>query len=202
MIKLKNVLSAVVMIVAVGCVIPASAQDSPASAAVKKDSTKIFQKALIIAFVKDEATRKITEDKFVEELKGRGIASYKYLGTVDTRTSESVLSDKLKQDGFDGVVLIKLATVDQTKQAAPGNTSSSGSSWYGAYSNTYPMFANPSNYPVGKVYNVEINVYSLVTDKLIWRGTTSAVNTSNTGRMIDQVITMTKQQMKSQGFIK
>lgn len=201
MIRFQKILSIVITTVAIGYAIPTYAQDNRPVVEVK-DSTKIFQKALLIAFVKDEPTRKIAEDKLADELKGRGIASYKYLGTIDTRTSESVLSDQLKQDGFDGVVLMKLAVVDKNKQAAPGNTSSPGSSWYGAYSNTYPMFANPNNYPVGKVYNVEINVYSLVTDKLIWKGTTSAVNTSNTGKMIDQIIIMTKQQMKSQGFIK
>src|SRR4051794_37992166 len=79
----------------------------------KKDSTKMFQKILFVALLKDNATRRIAEDKLVAEVKGRGVASYSYLGSLDTRSDESVIADKLRRDGFDGVVVMRLAPIDK-----------------------------------------------------------------------------------------
>src|SRR3954465_632892 len=79
----------------------------------KKDSTKMFQKILFVALVKDDAARRIAEDKLVEEVNGRGVASYTYLRSVDVGSPEAVISDKLKRDGFDGVVMMRLAQADK-----------------------------------------------------------------------------------------
>jgi len=162
----------------------------------------VFQKILFAALLKDNATRRIAEDKLVAEVKGRGVASYTYLRSVDTRSSESVIADKLRQDGFDGVVVMRLTTVDKNSAYVPGNYPSYYSSWYGYYSSTYPRFNDPSYSSPGRVYNVEINVYSLEKNKLLWTGITSAVNTTDTNKMIDNIIASVKQKMKSQGLIK
>jgi len=45
-------------------------------------------------------------------------------------------------------------------------------------------------------------VYSLVQNKLVWTGVTSAVNFTDTNKMMDNVISMIRQRMKSQGLIK
>lgn len=201
MIKLHFILLVIAVAFAFGCTPATSVQNSQVSAAIKKDSTRLFQKVIFFALVKDDATRRIAEDKLAEQLKGRGVASYKYPGISSTGTNETILSEKLKQDGFDGLVLMRFTTV-AARQPAPGNAASASNSWYSFYSNTFPVYSNPNNYSQANIYHVEINVYSLATDKLLWTGITSAVNTDNTGKMIDQLITMTKQQMKNQGFIK
>src|SRR4051794_25068477 len=136
----------------------------------KKDSTKVFQKILFVALLKDNATRRIAEDKLVAEVKGRGIASYNYLRGLDTRLSESVIADRLRQDGFDGVVVMRFATVDKNATYRPGSYPSYYSSWYGYYSSTYPRFNDPGSYSSRGVYQIETNVYSLGKNKLLWTG--------------------------------
>src|SRR5438045_86708 len=87
--------------------VPASKIENEWTAPIQKtDTTKVFQKILFAALLKDDATRRIAEDKLVSEVKGRGVASYNYLKQIDTRSSESVIADKLRRDGFDGVVVM------------------------------------------------------------------------------------------------
>jgi len=168
----------------------------------KTDSTKMFQKILFVALLKDNATRKIAEDKLVAEAKGRGVASYSYLSEIDTRANESVIADKLRQDGFDGVVVMRLATIDKNATYVAGSYPNYYNSWLGYYSSAYPSFSDPAYYSSAGAYNIETNVYSLTKNKLIWTGITSAVNTTDTNKMIDNIIATIKQKMKSQGLIK
>ena len=200
--KLYYVLLICFIILLHACV-PASKIENEWTAPVQKtDSTKVFQKILFAALLKDDATRRIAEDKLVAEVKGRGVASYTYLKQIDTRSSESVIADKLRQDGFDGVVVMRLTTVDKNSAYVPGNYPSYYNSWYGYYSSTYPRFNDPGYSSQGGIYHVEVNVYSLGKNKLLWTGITSAVNTTDTNKMIDNIIASVKQKMKSQGLIK
>ena len=200
--KLWNIL-AICFIFFIKACTPASKIENEWTAPVQNtDSTKIFQKILFVAFLKDDATRRIAEDKLVAEVKGRGVASYSYLKGIDTRSTESVIADRLRQDGFDGVIIMRLATVDKNAAYVPGNYPSYYNSWYGYYSSTYPRFNDPGYSSQGGIYNVEINVYSLEKNKLLWTGITSAVNATDTNRMIDNIIASVKQRMKSQGLIK
>ena len=168
----------------------------------KKDSTKLFQKILFVALLKDNAARRIAEDKLVAEVKGRGVASYNYLAGINTQVSESVIADKLRQDGFDGVMVMRLITLNKNAGYVGGGYPSYYNSWYSYYSSTYPGFNDPNYYLSGTAYNVETNVYSLATNKLVWTGITSAVNTTDTNKMIDNIIAAIKRKMRSQGFIK
>jgi hypothetical protein len=184
------------------CTPSATIQNEWSNPEQKVDSTKHFQKILFVALVKNVSVRRITEDKLVKEVNGRGVASYSYLGNMDMKTDENVLSQKLKQDGFDGVVVMRLTSADKNAAYVPGTYPAYYNSWYGYYSSTYPRFNDPNYYPATNVYNVETTVYSLNTNKLVWTGVTSAVNLSDKNKMIDGVIAAIKQKMKSQGLIK
>jgi hypothetical protein len=201
--KLSYILSFTSIILYLEACEPASKMENEWSTPVQKtDSTKRFQKILLVALLKDESTRKIAEDKLVAEVKGRGVASYTYLRNIDTRSTESVISDKLKQDGFDGVLIMRLAPDDKSATYAPGNFPSYYNSWYGYYSSTYPRFNDPGYYSTGGVYHIETTIYSLKDNELVWTGITSAVNITDKNKMIDNTILAIKQRMKSQGLIK
>ena len=191
----------IVSTAAYACVSPAEMQQTWSNPEQQKDSTKLFQKILFVAFVKDAAARRIAEDKLVHEVKGRGVASYSYLGNENVNEDKSLLSERLKRDGFDGIVVMRMITINKTGVNTPGTFPSYYNSWYGYYSSTSPAFNDPS-YATSNIYNIETNVYSLAEDKLLWSGVTSAVNISDTHKMVDKVIASVKERMKSEGFIK
>lgn len=189
------------IIAGVSCVSPTPIADSWTAPPTPRDSSKLFQKILLVALIKDDAVRRIAEDKMAGQVKGRGIQSYQYFTSADFQSGESIMNEKLKRDGFDGIVIMRLLQGETGSAAAPGNTQTPNSSWYGYYSSSFPGFVN-NNISANTVYHIQTNVYSLTADKLLWTGVTTAVNTTDTNRMIDGVIAAVKQKMKQQGLIK
>ena len=151
-----------------------------------------YKKILVMGLLKDESTRRIAEDKMVAAFKNvTAVQSYSYLQPGDTIRSE--VEDKLKKDGFDGVVIMRLADVDKSVSYVPG-TGYGG--WYGY------RYATPGYYQEDKTFYVETNFYSLPETKLLWSGTTSSVNPSKLDRTIDDVIATLKSQLQKQKLIK
>ena len=84
-----------------------------------------FNKILVMGLLKDESTRRIAEDKMVKAFKSvTAVPSYSYLQPADS--IESVVEDKLKKDGFDGVVIMRLADVDKSVSYVPGQVMEGG----------------------------------------------------------------------------
>lgn len=156
----------------------------------------------MLALLKDDAVRRLAEDKLVNEVKGRGVQSYKFFNSYDYKSSESVLNEKLQREGFDGMVIMRLAGQDKSANYAPNNYPNSYNNWYGYYSDTYPRYSDPNYFAPGSVYHIETNVYSIIDNKLLWTGITTAVNTNDTNKMIDGIIAAVKDKMKKQGLIK
>jgi hypothetical protein len=151
-----------------------------------------YKKILVMGLLKDESTRRIAEDKMVAAFKNvTAVQSYSYLQPGDTIRSE--VEDKLKKDGFDGVVIMRLADVDKSVSYVPG-TGYGG--WYGY------RYATPGYYQEDKTFYVETNFYSLPETKLLWSGTTSSLNPNKLDRTIDDVIATLKGQLQKQKLIK
>ena len=151
-----------------------------------------YKKILVMGLLKDESTRRIAEDKMVAAFKNvTAVQSYSYLQPADTIRGE--VEDKLKKDGFDGVVIMRLADVDKSVSYVPG-TGYGG--WYGY------RYSSPGYYQEDKTFYVETNFYSLPETKLLWSGTTSSLNPNKLDRTIDDVINTLKGQLQKQKLIK
>src|SRR6478752_2074014 len=79
----------------------------------QRDSTKMFQKILLVALLKDAYTRKVAEDKLAEEVRPRGVVSYNYLPNYQANADTGLISNRLRQDGFDGIVIMRFITIDK-----------------------------------------------------------------------------------------
>jgi hypothetical protein len=151
-----------------------------------------FKKILVMGLLKDESTRRIAEDKMVAAFKNvTAVQSYSYLQPADTIRNE--VEERLKKDGFDGVVIMRLADVDKSVSYVPG-TGYGG--WYGY------RYATPGYYQEDKTFYVETNFYSLPETKLLWSGTTSSLNPNKLDRTIDDVIATLKSQLQKQKLLK
>jgi len=151
-----------------------------------------FKKVLVMGLLKDESTRRIAEDKMVAAFKNvTAVPSYSYLQPGDT--VRSAVEERLKKDGFDGVVIMRLADVDKSVSYVPG-TGYGG--WYGY------RYSSPGYYQQDKTFYVETNFYSLPETKLLWSGTTSSLNPSKLDRTVDDIIHTLKGQLQKQKLIK
>lgn len=167
-----------------------------------QQNPKPFTKTLFIALLKDESTRRITEDKLVAMSRSKGVQSYTYFTDADLKMTDEELTKKIKADGFDGVVVMSLSDVDKSQTYVPGSSPGYYGTWSGYYRYAAPYYSDPGYYRTDKTYYIETSIYSLVRGKLVWTGTTSTVNPTNVEKMIDEIATVIKDKMRQQGLLK
>ena len=186
------------MILLAGCGPSTKIEKSWTEPSLLNAPIKPFEKALVVGLLKDESTRRIAEDKMVAAMKAKAVQSYLYLQAGDSKDNADEITARLKKDGFDGIVIMRLADMEKSMSYVPG-TSYGG--WYGYYSYAAPMHYSPGYYTEDKTYYVETNVYSLENDKLLWSGMTSTLNPGKTDKMIDDVISTIKTKMQEEKLI-
>jgi hypothetical protein len=173
-----------------------------------------FKKILVVALLKNEATRRITENRICA-IGPKFKSSYAVLnGTTLDLTKEQKLRI-LKDENFDAVITMRLVdTVKETEYVPGTNTSmyyggyggmyggygayGGFGGWYGMYS---PVYYDPGYYQESTSYLVETNIFSLEKDKLVWTGTTKSTSGSDVGLLVDSIIATVMDQMKKEGFM-
>ncbi len=151
-----------------------------------------FKKVLVLASLKDASSQRIAEDKVVAAMKNvQAVQSYKYLQAGDT--VQARVEEKLRKDGFDGIIVMRLTNVDKSLSYTPG-TAYGG--WYGY------RYATPGYYSEDQTYTVTTDFYSILQDKLIWSGTTSTLNPTQFDQTVDDIITAIRNELVSKGLVK
>lgn len=171
-------------------------------------SANQVDKILFIALVKDESYRRVVEDKLVALSNGKGIASYTFItGNNLTKTDKAAITQRLKADGTDLIVIMRLLDVKEESRYVPGSAMNGygGMPGYGGYWGGYgyaaPMYYTPGYYTIDKKYLVETNVYSAEQDKLLWSGTTSTMNPSKIETTTTEIVEAVIEKMKKEGFL-
>jgi hypothetical protein len=160
-----------------------------------------LNKFVVAALLKNQAVRRRTEDIMASYFPGKAVQSYKELGEAELKDNKDVYDKKLKAEGFDGIVIIRLLQVDRDKRYVPGDFPGYYRSWGFYYGNAWSGFT-PGHYTTDKIYDIEVNVYSFKRDKLIWSATTSTVNPEDRDELYDGVIKTVKKRMEKEGFLK
>src|SRR5579872_5260023 len=88
------------------------------------DTADIHQ-FVIAALLKNQTVRRQVEDEIAAQFPGKAVQSYKELGEGELKDDESEYNQKLKNDGFDGIVMMRLVDVSKSTRYVPG---------------TYPMY--------------------------------------------------------------
>lgn len=172
-----------------------------------------FKKVLVVVLVKDEATRRITENK-IASVNPIFKTSYQYLNGTNLQLTNEQKLQILKNENFDGVVTMRLVSKEKETNYVPGTNTSiyyggfggmySGmygygfGNWYGMYS---PNFYTPGYYQETTYYMVETNVFSLNKNKLIWTGTTKSSNLTDIGLTVDEIMKTLYKQMIKDGSV-
>ena len=162
-----------------------------------------FQKILVVAFVKNPANRKVVEDDIVKQLKSKGIPSYAVLGEGVSDLSDEALSEKIKNEGFDGAVVMQLIDPEKEMQYTPGTGTypASYNSFYPYYGGASYKYKDPEYFSKHDLYVVETNIYSLKENKLIWSGITNSIDPKNIDKMVESIGKLITSEMKKQGFL-
>lgn len=170
-----------------------------------------FEKVLVVALVKDENTRRITENRIASNNKIFKI-SYPYLNNQNLNLTKEQKLQILKDEKIDGVVTMRLVSTEKETHYVPGTNTSlyyggfGGVYGYGyGFGNWYTMYS-PNFYTAGYYkettnYLVETNIFSLNQNKLIWTGTTKSSYVSDLGETVSEIMRAVVNEMKKDGSL-
>lgn len=170
----------------------------------KKITLEKLKKVLVVAFFKTETNSRKAEDQMAGYLKGKGVVAYNYLDDNISATNEELIRDKIKADGFDGAVTMRLVDMEKTETYIPGNISTYPSYYHtfgGYYYRNWSFNRTPDYYSTTRTYTVETNVFSIKEDKIIWTGVTQTTDPSGVNRLTEEVAKVVYKKMMKEGFI-
>lgn len=164
------------------------------------NSSKL-QKFVVAALLRNEATRREVEDKMAALNPGKAVPSYKIFGSTPLTGTDESYMQRLKNESYDAVVIMRLSKVDRDERYVPGNYPTYYGTWQGYYGYAWGGYYDPGYYTTDKTFYVEVNVYSLPKDKLIWSGVTSTINPATGENLFDGVISAVEKKMVDEGFL-
>ena len=164
-----------------------------------------LKKVLVVAMFKDETSNRKAEDQMVKFLKGKGIQSYNYLNKNFDKSKVETIQNKIKKDGFDAAVTMRLIDVDK-ETIYQRNGINRFPNNYRDFSNYYYESAisyyNPDNYITTKTYTIETNIYSITENKIIWSALTETSDPKGVNKMTEDVTQAVYKQMIKDRLIK
>src|SRR5262249_20826964 len=131
-----------------------------------------FDKVLAVALTDDDLDRRSAENEMVRQIKNtHAVASHTLLSKEERRDSEEI-KNRLRADGFDGVVILQLVGMGEKVGSMPGAVAP----FFGLYAPSMPVAYAVGTVRAASVFRVETRVYSLREDKLIWSAETESLD--------------------------
>ena len=157
-----------------------------------------FNKVLVVFITKDAGLRRAAEDELAHRL--NAVPAY-------TVIPDSLLRDRnkakawVKQEGFDGAVVMRPVAVDKETTYVPGQAyvvpSHYGSMW-GYWGSGWGYAYDPGYVQQDQIVSVEANVYSVADNKLVWASRTKTYNPESVRQLINEIVDVTVAEMKKQ----
>lgn len=167
-------------------------------------------KIVVAALLYDQGVRRQVEDYMASLYPGDAIQSYQVLGGDSILTDEHGESQRLKDQGFDGIVIMKQVAQNTTQQYIPGTMPSYYTTWGGywgygwgpRYGATFYNPGSPGYVQTNHHWFVQVNAFSLISNKLVWSSNTETTNPGGRIRLFIDVCNAVKKQMKKDRFLK
>jgi len=198
---IRNVFLGFFLIALAACGPTTQIVDSWRDPDVVVDTARV-NKFVVAALLKNQTVRRQVEDEMAAQFPGKAVQSYKELGEVELKEDDAMYNQKLKNDGYDGIVMMRLVDVDKSTRYVPGANPVYYGSWRRYWRYSWTGFYDPGYYTTDKAFNVEVTVYSLIRDKLIWAANTTTVNPAGRSELFSDVSKTVVKKMKKEGFLK
>ena len=169
---------------------------------VNAESIK-FQTIAIFAMVKNPDMRRNTEEMIASQMPNTvAVPAYK-LVTKEELADIDVVRQKLKERAIEGVLVLSVRNVEQQiSYHSSGMYPSAYYSFGGYYNYAWNYMYDPYMYSSTNVYvDIEILIYSLKTDQLVWYGESTSVNPESIEQTISELAVSVKNQLVEDGLM-
>lgn len=157
-----------------------------------------MKKILAVAMFKNATSRRTAEDALRANIKRAEVVPSYSLQQFDPTDPDKV-KVRVNQEGFDGVVAIRL--VDSRQEVSSYATAAPAGYWGGWYGYGYGYGWGGTEIRTDTIVRVEINLYSLPDGKLLWAGVSETYNPSSGEKLVGEIVQAAAAKMKQQGLI-
>lgn len=164
-----------------------------------------FEKVAVFALAKDPATRRIAEDEIVRESPpGRTVASYSFVPDAELGDVAAV-KQKIRESGFDGAVVMRPIGTQVRETIVPGAPLPPLAGPYGTLSGYYgygwPGAYAPDTVRTDRYVTVEVLVYSVTDDQLLWGARSESANPASVNELVRDVAKAAREDLRRQGLL-
>ncbi|MEJ8803261.1 hypothetical protein [Pontibacter sp. H249] len=180
-----------------------------------KPPTEKYDKLVIAALTDNVRARQQVETDMQAQFQARGINVTKSIDIFPPTASSKggpdvdLLLDKLKADGYNGIITVALIDEKTETRYVPGNYGYAPMTrfgWYGRfrgyYSYWYPTLYDPGYYTEDKIYFLETNLYDESTENLVWSAQSQSYSPSSLRNASEKLAEITVSQLARDGLIK
>ncbi len=197
-----NFIIIILAITLVGCSTSNKISNSWKNPEVTPESAK-FQTMAVFAMVKDQQMRMDVEEALVSQMPNTiAVPSYKMV-TKEELADLNTVKQKLNERGMEGALVLSVRNVDQkTSYYSSGMYPSAYYSFGGYYNYAWNYMYDPFAYSSTNVYvDLEILIYSIKNDKLVWYGESTSVNPEGIQQTISELAVSVKNQLVEDGLL-
>lgn len=169
---------------------------------VTMESAK-FQTVAVFAMVKEDQMRRDVEEAIVSQMPNTvAVPAYKMI-TKEELADLDAVKQKLSERGMEGALVLSVRNVNQkTSYYSSGMYPSSYYSFGGYYNYAWNYMYDPFMYSTTNVYvDLEVLIYSLKDDKLVWYGESTSVNPKGIQQTISELAVSVKEQLVEDGLL-
>ena len=153
--------------------------------------------------VKDQQMRKNAEEAIAGQMVNTiAVPSYKMVANEELADLDAV-KKKLSERGMEGALVLSVRNVNQrTSYYSSGIYPSAYYTFGGYYNYAWNYMYDPFVYSSTNVYvDIEILIYSLKDDKLVWYGESTSVNPKGIQETISELAASVKNQLVEDGLM-
>lgn len=169
-----------------------------------------FKKIVVLALNGKATNRMEFEDQLVAAISRPGQKahpSYEYIARPDaTPIDMKDLRELVREQKIDAIVVARLTKRETKTTYVPGETYTPYpfyNTFYGYYSNFYPVIYTPGYMQSEKIAQVEVNFYATVPPdgELVWTGTTNTFEASSAMKRIKELVKVVSKELEKQNII-
>ncbi|NWG29605.1 MAG: DUF4136 domain-containing protein [Ignavibacteriaceae bacterium] len=197
-----NLIILLITVLLAGCSSSNKISNSWKNPEVTMESVK-FQTMAVFAMVKNPDMRMDMEEALASQMPNTiAVPSYKMV-TNEELADLNTVKQKLNERGMQGALLLRVKKIDEkTSYYSSGTYPSAYYSFGGYYNYAWNYMYDPYGYSSTNVYvDLEILIYSIKDDKLVWYGESTSVNPEGIQQTISELAVAVKQQLVEDGLI-
>jgi hypothetical protein len=159
-----------------------------------------FERVVALALVEDGPTRRLAESEMVriigpDAIQGSQVIPEEELGDVEK------VKARLKAEGFDGAITIRLVDVETEIRDEQDPLPTAYYTIWGYYGFVTVAERGPAYLAVDSKLQIEVNIYSLENEKLLWSGTTETLQPRLLETLVKDVADTVSKRLKREGLI-